>query len=437
MKMMQRVLCCALAVLLLCPTIASASAKTCRYQDVPNSHWGAEYIEELADGGLIQGYGNNRFGPDDIMNIDQVATVVCRVKGHSIETDNPYWAYEAVRYCRENLYLLPDLGDFTAKNYGVPCTRELAVYMIYKGLGTNDRTKGENWQDFVYENYPWQRDSSNIPDYYNIARKYRESVLEAYYLGLITGVDDKYTFDPQGSFTRAQICTILHRAKITEAAMIPDNSIIATGLSGKELYEEIKSWGDWREWDGGTHLTLTGTNGLNGGIHINYGKEKGLFTVQLKEDAQEQWLGKNTFIDAYGNKVPESYYPNGFCDENGKFVMSSGWNYEARQILKKILMLAYPESYEEAYNVVLSVMKQEVYEIPGLALPSALRWIDGRCFSISLDEASHSMFIDIDPKNETRWYDVEMSRAAIGTTSVYNPYVGGGQIPTAYELHRG
>lgn len=112
-----------LVVAMLYSTVIGGFSKTGRFTDVPSSHWGASYIDALADGGLVQGYGNNRFGPNDDVAIDQVATIICNAKGHSTETTESYWGYEAVRYCRDELRCLPNLGEINHANYSVACTR--------------------------------------------------------------------------------------------------------------------------------------------------------------------------------------------------------------------------------------------------------------------------------------------------------------------------
>ena len=49
-----------------------------RFTDVPANHWAAASISKMAQGGLIAGYGNNKFGPNDKFNIDQMATIIAR-----------------------------------------------------------------------------------------------------------------------------------------------------------------------------------------------------------------------------------------------------------------------------------------------------------------------------------------------------------------------
>jgi len=425
MKKIRRIISLVLAVLLVCSTTLSASAKKCRFSDVADTHWAAEHIETLADGGIINGYGNGKFGPNDAMKIDEVATIICNAKGHSVETTSGYWGYEAVRYCRDELRCLPDQGDITKANYGKTCTRELAVYMLVKALGTKNAELANG-----------KLTEENIPDYAEIDKAYAKTVLEAYKLGMVIGTNDAGTFGPKGNFTRAQICTILTRTGHTVAAEKPDDTA-GTGMTGEELYAEVKSWGGWREFDGGNWKTLTATDPLHGGVEVKINKN-GVITITMPEENQDAWLKNGNFVDAYGNVVPQSVLQNGYCNEDGKFVMSSGWSYEARQLVKKVLALAYPASTDEAYGAMLAVMKQEIYEIPSEALPSAGRWVDGRGLRISLDQASHSACVAVTPIGEVSYYDTMMAGASVGRQATYNPaHMGAPQMNAMYELARG
>ena len=71
----------------------------------------------MAQGGLITGYGNHKYGPDDQFNIDQMATIIARAKGQPTTPQGGYWAYNAVDYCVNTLKCLPSQGYISADNY--------------------------------------------------------------------------------------------------------------------------------------------------------------------------------------------------------------------------------------------------------------------------------------------------------------------------------
>ena len=183
------------------------------FTDVPTSHWAYSYIDKMAKGGLIKGYGNNKFGPNDTFTVAQMATIICNAKGVEPEGKNGYWAYGALDYCKNKLKCLPDLGELTAKNYDVPCTREVAFWMLMSGLGP----KGDAKKDTSIT-------SASIPDYSKIDKAYQSAVLEAYQYGLSNGTDDAMTFEPKLQLKRSEAAAMFVRAGYTEAGMNTDKN---------------------------------------------------------------------------------------------------------------------------------------------------------------------------------------------------------------------
>ena len=115
---------------------ASAFAAS-NFSDVPSNHWATSYINKMSEGGLIKGYGNGKYGPEDKLTIGQMAKLICSAKGYAGKSANntKYWAYGVVDYCINDLQCLPNLGAITPQNYDKNCSRELAFYMLEKGLG--------------------------------------------------------------------------------------------------------------------------------------------------------------------------------------------------------------------------------------------------------------------------------------------------------------
>ena len=183
------------------------------FTDVPTSHWAYSYIDKMAKGGLIKGYGNNKFGPNDTFTVAQMATIICNAKGVEPEGKNGYWAYGTLDYCKNKLKCLPDLGELTAKNYDVPCTREVAFWMLMTGLGPNTSAKKDT-----------SITSASIPDYSKIDKAYQSAVLEAYQYGLSNGTDDAMTFEPKLQLKRSEAAAMFVRAGYTEAGRNTDKN---------------------------------------------------------------------------------------------------------------------------------------------------------------------------------------------------------------------
>ncbi len=60
---------------------AGAAAST-QFADVPASHWAAGYINIAVQAGVINGYGNGNFGPDDLVAYQDALTMMVRALGY-------------------------------------------------------------------------------------------------------------------------------------------------------------------------------------------------------------------------------------------------------------------------------------------------------------------------------------------------------------------
>ncbi|MEW6189282.1 MAG: S-layer homology domain-containing protein, partial [Actinomycetota bacterium] len=61
------------------------------FTDVPPEHWGWQYIETAYEAGIVQGYGDGRFGPEHLASRAHLATML--VRGLGIATNIQYQGY--------------------------------------------------------------------------------------------------------------------------------------------------------------------------------------------------------------------------------------------------------------------------------------------------------------------------------------------------------
>jgi hypothetical protein len=52
-----------------------------RFKDVPETHWAYKAIEELAEKGIINGYEDGTFKPNEPVTRAEIATIISRLKG--------------------------------------------------------------------------------------------------------------------------------------------------------------------------------------------------------------------------------------------------------------------------------------------------------------------------------------------------------------------
>lgn len=55
------------------------------FTDVPINHWANKYITKAKELGVISGYGNKKFGPNDNVNYEQTVTMIVRAVGYMQE----------------------------------------------------------------------------------------------------------------------------------------------------------------------------------------------------------------------------------------------------------------------------------------------------------------------------------------------------------------
>jgi len=381
--------------------VGGFAGTTQHFTDVPSNHWASSFINEMAEGGLINGYGGGVFGPEDNFNIDQMATIICAALGAPQKNQNGYWAYGAVEYCINTLKCLPSRGEITAANYAVPCTRELAYYMLMTSLGVGpDATATPNNTLLP----------SDIPDYADITPEYQQAVMKAYKAGLTVGTDSKLTFQPQALLNRAQAATMFVRAGWTEASDVATS--VTEGKTLDEVFAAVKATGEWSE-----------TTSAYGGQALKY---KDTYAGNITLEMYQAATGKVMVLTLYEKTI-----------EGQGLTDYSAYKYAGRKVAKSVLDIAYPTKANDAYMGMKSVLLQESYEYGGLQYPSVLRWYDGREFLCGTSGTSHCMTIYISELNDLETYNADKAVIRSSSTLYYSSYAGGRDNDVAaFELDK-
>lgn len=342
----------------------------------------------MAEGGLVAGYGGGKFGPNDTITVAQMATIIGNAKGNPAKAGpDGYWAYGNIDYCINTLRCLPDLGAINADNYNQAIPRELSIYMLMKGLGVkNPENKHVS--------------ATDIPDYAEISNYAQTTVLDAYQNGVIVGKDSKGTFGPKDILTRAQMCTIFYRAGwITAAPKVTDG----TAPSATELAASIRSmsgvtWSESKNINNGNTI-LTANERKYGGLEVVYRENGTQVIVTLPERVHDLCYDANgNQLDVAGNIIPTT------DATDKKWPSPSGYSYEARQLAKRILGIAYPTKSGEAYQALKGTMCGELYETED-ASPAAVRWYDGRMLYVNFNTTGYNVEIVMDGLGEKSFYN--------------------------------
>lgn len=176
------------------------------FTDVNPSAWYHEAVDYVLVNGLMNGYGNGLFGPEDILSRAQLCQIVYNLGGQPATTGGSAfadvadgaWYADAVTWAAENGIV----GGYGGGLFGPEdnITREQLAAILYRYAQTKgyDVSVGEDTNILGYT------DALKISEYAIPAMQW------ACGTGVIMGVTES-TLLPQGSATRAQVATMLMR----------------------------------------------------------------------------------------------------------------------------------------------------------------------------------------------------------------------------------
>lgn len=169
------------------------------FTDVASGAWYVDAVQYAYDNGIMGGYGNGKFGPNDFVTFSQLAQI-CYNAGYQ---DGDYyedlgidhWSADAVEWCLfRGLFIESDLktdGKIDNAILDTGMTREQAIYTLTR------------FAYYMLEEAAGQ--SFTPPDVMDIDDRYRDTIMLAYQYGLTSGIDSVGTFSPKSSMTRAQV----------------------------------------------------------------------------------------------------------------------------------------------------------------------------------------------------------------------------------------
>ncbi len=190
-----------------------------KFIDLRDTHWAYIAISDLSDRGIIIGYSDNSFRPNEQVTRSQFATML--VKSLGLETksktqtfkDVPAkrWDFKAVEAAKAYLTGYKK-SDGKLYFYGErSAVREDMAVALVKALELTVVSDGGELEK-VFD------------DYESISENLRDFVYTAYKEGIMFGSDGK--FNPQGSLTRAEAAALLEKLiEKTEKVVIDDEII--------------------------------------------------------------------------------------------------------------------------------------------------------------------------------------------------------------------
>lgn len=223
------------------------------YTDVPSDMWCYDAIMVLTEGGLLNGYGGGKFGPNDALTRAQVSFIRTRLVGNEVKGSGDLLGYKSYEdnTTADRAFAAIWLAGRLSRIGGTVGLTEYETSLVRNagGLATGISSSGrfgDMW-GAVYDNWRASLDGGKDPSTYIssvddlpdaaaihqwieehwelmgkvlliqeskdvIVKACEDAICRAYNLGMIAGVDGQGTFSPYAPLTRGQLATILWRA---------------------------------------------------------------------------------------------------------------------------------------------------------------------------------------------------------------------------------
>ncbi len=205
------------------PAVGASEAATAEpaeaivFEDVPAGYWAEPYIDALSSRGLISGYDDGTFRPDQPVTRAQTANIVSRtfnltadkasLEFSDVEPD--YWARESVGEVVRGGFMTGFPDDTFKPN--LPVTRTQALITLVTGLGIEPP---QNIQAALSR----YTDANAIPQWAN------EKIAAATDSSLVVNYPDTAQLKPNEPTTRAELSALIYQALVREGVVEPVDS---------------------------------------------------------------------------------------------------------------------------------------------------------------------------------------------------------------------
>ena len=279
----------ALAVTMLSTTAFAASVK---FSDVPSSHWASTSITEMADKGIMSGIGNNLFAPSQqLSNAEFITMLVRQFYSDKMGAEGSTW-YAPFMAGAKSANILT--GTNVGSNEGL-ATSTINRYDMAQLMYNVLKAEGINTTPLS--------DTSKVADWASVPSTYRDAVSVCYNMGMLSGVDNKGTFNGTGVMDRAQAAVVMSRLLEVCGVSTPTPTVPEKPAGSLTLTKDniLSLSGDGSKYEDGIfHLYNSGFEGSGGYIQfINNGYSALTFTVTAHEKEHVVAAGGNDSV--YGD----------------------------------------------------------------------------------------------------------------------------------------
>ena len=187
------------------------------FDDVPDGYWAEPYIDALSSRGLIAGYDDGTFRPDQPVTRAQIANIVSKTFDLTVDKEtlefsdvaSDYWARESIGEAVQGGFMT----GFPDKTFqpNEPVTRTQAFTTLVTGLGIAAPTNVQATLDRY-------ADANAIPNWAN------EKIAAATAGSLVIDYPNVTSLNPTQPTTRAELSAIIYQALVGEGVLAPIDS---------------------------------------------------------------------------------------------------------------------------------------------------------------------------------------------------------------------
>ena len=249
----------ALAVTMLSTTAFAASV---RFTDVPSSHWASTSISKMADKGIMSGIGNNLFAPSQqLSNAEFITMLVRQFYSDKLGAEGSTW-YAPFMAAAKSANILT--GTNVGSNEGL-ATSTINRYDMAQLMYNVLKAEGINTTPLS--------DTSKVADWASVPSTYQDAVSVCYNMGMLSGVDNKGTFNGTGVMDRAQAAVVMSRLIEVCSGGTPSTPTVPEKPSGSLTLTNdniLYLLGDGSKYENGVfHLYNSGFEGTGGWIYFD------------------------------------------------------------------------------------------------------------------------------------------------------------------------
>ena len=202
------------------PLSEAATAKpkeAIAFEDVPDNYWAKPYIDALSSRGLISGYQDGTFKPDQPVTRSQIANIVSRTFNLTADkktlefsdVSSDYWARESIGEVVKGGFMTGFPNNTFAPNE--PVTRVQSLTTLVTGLGIQPPTN-------IQTSIDRYADAKAIPKWAN------DKVAAATTGGLVVNYPTLQQLNPNQPTTRAELSAFIYQALAKEGVVEPIES---------------------------------------------------------------------------------------------------------------------------------------------------------------------------------------------------------------------